>query len=780
MVADAPVHYLIHTPGCADLGVEPRSPDQECLLYSLATATDPERITALLRLRLPEQKAGTEAPIAAALDLTSQEETPPNTCLVMVAVGNVRKIAQAIERALALAPSAYGSAFAEIAIVSAEYLTEKEVANAVREFLGKRVRPGLDRVTMTWGSGSTQVAFGALDAIIEHGAPWALIATHPTTAARHAVFDPVTDLPVDPLVPLLRRWRYYDLVARLARGGLIRVTESQHRVIRYEAEQLGRAYLEPTAAGLRTIMAAALMRNDASSGFAVRAYVEARYQELRADRGNVDRDLLEWAASKVHSGYPTLGHLIRLICEETTDPDIVASKSSPSGLFLLSGVVKELNKMGRNSAHELRPTDEANLKELRSHLAALDQSEADTAEAAGLSPLSLVPGRRVWYVAILPLPSDKGDPIIQQVVTAASDPHVAASVDSPVRSYLGVPEGQLLPLGILIFGTSRTAEAARELAADLRSTNRPSTSVVIDDSFVEGSAREHRGDWMRRTLHAHLSDDAAAVVLIPSGPKEHVLSLLHAAQRVAATRGIPLYLRQLVDKQQSVIGAGMHRMPLRFGADLALLTAALHALDCGELDTAGRLLSAAGTGQRLSAKVMSLSHALRCDRSRLREWPAEVVVGCHEDELTKPMIAERIEVWASLPYLSSDVATQMRAIVGACASIEVSTKRHERHQLRKETFPELYAVRDCLPITHGGVLPAGGVASLVRDASNRGFHTAGELLTGMAERARTAFPSRTPAAVRKRLCELVADIRVELTQLRDAARRSRVPRQMSG
>src|SRR5690606_3605853 len=121
------------------------------------------------------------------------------------------------------------------------------------------------------------------------------------------------------------------------------------------------------------------------------------------------------------------------------------------------------------------------------------------------------------------------------------------SVDAPVRSYLGVPRDDLLPLGALIFGTSsRTAEAAKALAVDLRAEDRPTSAATIDDDLPH----EQQQQWMECVLNDHLGDDAGAIVVIPTGPKWYVLPLLHAAQRVAAARGVPLYLRQLVNEEE--------------------------------------------------------------------------------------------------------------------------------------------------------------------------------------------------------------------------------------
>ncbi|MFV2022352.1 hypothetical protein [Micromonospora sp. LOL_023] len=155
--------------------------------------------------------------------------------------------------------------------------------------------PGTDRACVVWGSGSTQTVLGALDAVITSGLRWSLIRIEPTVAPGHAVYDPTAGLPIDPVVPLLRRWRYHDLLRALVDAGQLSLTAEQRRVVDAEADHFGRAYVAPNADRMRAVMAAALMRGDDSSGFAVRAYVAQRYHELRAADGS-PLDLLTEAA----------------------------------------------------------------------------------------------------------------------------------------------------------------------------------------------------------------------------------------------------------------------------------------------------------------------------------------------------------------------------------------------------------------------------------------------------------------------------------------------------
>lgn len=383
--------YLLHAVGHADLGVPP--PDKagatDLLAQVAQQPADDARTREILLLRTAAQTTGDTAPLAAALaalrtaadpDASDPGRAGAAVHLVLVSTAQVAPIAAAIADAVDHRPDLYGGHVAATTIAEAGSLDAADIADAVGRVLDTRADPGTDRAYVVWGSGATQSALGALDAVITSGLPWSLIRIGPTVIARHAVYDPTACLPVDPIVPLLRRWRYHDLLRELADSGRLSLTPDQRRYIDAEADQYGQVYTAPTADRIRAGMAAVLMRGDGSSGFAVRVYVVRRYQELRATDGS-PLDLLDWARRRNGRRIATLGEMLRAIREEQQDAAVLAAKATPSGEWLASTIVDQLNEMGKASTHELAPPQPAMLAALREHLA-----EHDTAPPADPPP----------------------------------------------------------------------------------------------------------------------------------------------------------------------------------------------------------------------------------------------------------------------------------------------------------------------------------------------------------------------------------------------------------
>ena len=783
--------FVLHMSGASSLGVERDDEDgQAAVLHRLRTTTDPVEVSRILNFEMPGvQNRGDAAPLAAALATLSAKPTA-SLHLVMLSTCRVRDISEAIERALQIAPHAYGRPFDHVETIEFQDITEEVVRRRTDEYLREKVRPKRDRVVLVWGAGSTQIALGALDAVVSYEASWQMIHVDRRAAGLPVTFEPVKGLPVDPVVPLLRRWRYHDLLVKLSRDDVLRLSPEQQRLIEAEAAQWGRAYADPTPARLRATMAAALLRGDASSGFAVRAYITHRYRELLASD---ELDLLSWAEQPRRRGkkqhrHPTLGTMLKIIREEQDDDRVVAARRSVAGQFLDSTDVDVLNEMGKNASHELIGPTPKHLRVLRQHLLEFESSDHPLSgeygnTVPGFSRLSLVPSTRVWYFGVLPPPRREDDvPAISQAVTKAVSP--SAGSDRPVRDYLGATDGDPLQVGLLVFGTkSSTALLAAALAEEWRRDDLPAVAVTIDD--VGDQPIDQRAREFELTLREHIGQsDVAALVLVPSGPKEHVMALLIAAQRVAAEWGVPLYLRQLVDERRDVGNADYHRLPLRFGAGVALSSAALHAFDCGEWDTVARLLGAASESRELAGRAMALSHLIRCDFRHRDTWPKEFD-GFSLDDLS--LIGDRIDVWASVANLSDDVSTQIRAIIGACAAIEVSITRfrwrgpgspdektrrvidREKDQV-KATVLQLFQVRNKLPVTHGaGLRSDHTVDDLVRTVTEGRFTSVTSLLTAMAERIRERWHPSVVA--RPRMVELAAGIRDELLRRYEAERR---------
>ena len=781
--------YLLHVVGRADLGVDTKDDAGERdVVGRLAGERDPDAVARLLRLELATQSAGATAPLCSAMSMMagSADLGLPRLVLVLIATSRVEHIAAGIESGLRRAPAAYGRECDEVRIALSPSLEETDAADAVRAVVAD-ASPATDRALVVWGSGSTQLALGCLDAVIDAGLPWSLAWVHPHLSGRRRLYEPTNGLSIDPVVPLLRRWRYHDLVLDLVRRGDVAVSDVQRSALAEQAERWGRAYTEPTAARLRAVMAAALMRGDGSSGFATRAYVLKRYEELR-EQDSSQENLLAWAKRVWPAGrHLLLGNIISLVRKERSDQSVILARASAAGQWLQSPTVSQLNEMGTGSSHELAPPSPAMLDKLRRHLAECEDLPEQTssvteddAQPDGMSPLTLVPGQTAWYVSVLPLPQPNRKHAIEQIAEAAADRDRADQLDPAVRAYLGTPTGQPLPVGLLILGTPETYGEAVALADRLPTRDQQAVADMIDGPDGDGDGVVGTGfseEAAEALLRRRLGADAGALVLVPSAQKAHVLPLLTAGQRIAAERGIPLFLRQMVTANRHVVEAGTHRLPLRFGADLAILGAASHALDVAELDTAARLLGAITAGRGLDARALTLSYALRCDIDRVDHWPAQLRGHRTGDDLRRGFLADRIEMWANLPALTSDVETQMRAIVGACATAESSYKDEDRNKekaakrrLRSEVLRPLYTVRDNLPITHGyGLQGEHALDSLVHHHTGGTYGSPSQLLAAMVEPARNA--SALPRQGRGiRLVHLWQELRTDVGRLRDEER----------
>lgn len=806
--------YLLCAAGHADLGIGSKDAEgRRALIDRLERTTDPQEIARILRLRLPEQNSGEEAPLASGLKAVSAD---PNqkVCLVIGCTDVVADIAGAIKHGLTQLPDVYGRQIDQVSVAYAASLEEAHVIQAYQTELKRLGATSDNRAVLLWGSGSTQLILGATEATTGLGIPWALALVAPDEPGRMITFDPTAGLPIDPLVPLLRRWRYHDLLWQLVDKGIIHVDPDQQKILQAEAEQWGHAYVEPNAARLRTVMAAALMRGDASGGFAVRAYVEQRYTELYEQDGSPVH-LLKWAderqarkgkarrgkgrkARNGEEGSTFLGLRLKAVREITANDgeQLVAAKTARSGRWLTSHVVDQLNEMGKRSSHELRPPTPEMLQALQAELTECGDLpgpvDSESLTQAKLHPLTLLPARTVWYLSILGDSKPGHKHVIEQIAEATADQGLHARIDVPVRTYLGLREDEAMPMALLILGTqSGTIDAASGLANRLNRPDRPAIAAMIPDG--EGSAphavphpnpRPTRRPGQTITpqqakelLRGHLSEDAGALVVIPTGPKPHVLPLLTAAQQIAAERGIPLFLRQLVTRNQQVEDAGTHRLPMRFGTDLGVLSAALHALEIAELDTAARLLGVTSAGQDLAARAAALSAALRCELvPDAAAWPAEVTAGLTPDKLTLGLLADRIEVWAKLPHLNDDLATQSRALIGACATADSSVKAAAKVMSQSEAdlmsemktlLRPMRTVRNKLPVTHGTRLTEhDGLDTLVARQTKREFHNVPDLLAAMVRRARDHYGLARVGG--PSLAQLLDGVRQKVRQLREA------------
>lgn len=612
-----PSWWLLHAVGNADLGVSPADDLEHVIrrLATLASTNDTRTLAALLRdLAWAGPVSGVMSPLGFAAGSVPGGDPAR---LVLVATPTSRVIADAIVDVLRRAPDAVGRRFDNVSIVEtagadAAGLSEHELVAELTPVLAA-ADAQRDQALITWGSGSTQLTLGMLDAVVCAAMPWRLANVSPNLpSARYQIFRPVDGLTIDPTIPLLRRWRFHDMLATVAAPGT-------------DLELWRRAYLRPDAEGLRVVVADALARGDATSGFALRSYIWTRYQELRTQDRSAPLDLQQWAITtwnSTHAGdtwEPLNGHLLRFVREPRWPSDVGTAKElrrsrdSSSGRWLRSDEVRALDDAGQRSSHALAPPPAKFLRTLRHQ----------TGIVAAVS---------AWYIAVLGT-SPSAEHRNGLLLGVAAD-----GADGVVRDYLGMPERTDVDLRFLVLGTaSGSAGYAAELAGQLGAAT---TDTIPDPDSETPFDQAAAYDLLSRQLRP-IADEVGAIVLVPSGPKSAILQLIMAGHRLAAEHGVPFYLRQLVGDGE------MHRLPVRFGADRDLLDMARHALSTMELDVAARLLDASRCAD-LAQRIRQLTTALYCRTVDGRRWPNELPRSWSLSNRTVGLIAERLETWADL------------------------------------------------------------------------------------------------------------------------------------
>lgn len=728
--------------------------------------------------------SGEVSPLAAA---TRALGTDHPVRLVLLATRSTRPIADALVAAVNRVPDVFNLRLpVEVAQVEGTELSgglaEEEVAAALAPYLAAAT---VDvRVLITWGSGSTQLALGSVEAAIRARLQWVFANVgSPPPAERYVVLDPGKDLGVDPLVPLVRRWRYHDLLSTLIKSGGVPVSEEIRQEVLSHEERWRQAYLQPTAENLRWLMTDALMRGDATSGFAVRAYVLAHYRQLRQqDDPPPPLDLIAWAEQK--RGTKPLGRLLQLIRQEKSEREVTCSRESISGRWLTSTVVDVLNEAGSRAGHELAPPPAALRRSLRKHLAEVSADRPPVPD-----PTELVSALGAWYVAIV----GKG------ATRAGSRPHPVQEVaetraDPEVAGYLGVPDPAEVDRRYLILGTHQgSAVDAAALAHRVNAVPGHSGEVAVADTVPDpAAAPPFDPDAAYALLRGHfprVRADVGAVVLVPTGPKSLVLPLLMAGLRLAAQEGIPLFLRQMTS-------GAMHLLPVRFGTDFQLLALARHALDVLELDVAVRLLRSCSAGQELATRTDQLRRALRCeDPAYGASWPSVLPRTWSRRDRSIRLVAQRVEIWADLAVRShQDPAHGMRAVLGAYAVLERSIRTAQPPQADERKAGErawdsftkrtrlgarssnhhapalcaLFQVRHNLPISHGsGVILAPDVM-IGRELRSPRPVAVADLLGLVAEALRRQFGDASAGAAAPRLSTLLGQLRADVSTAQDA------------
>jgi hypothetical protein len=764
--------WFLHTVGGADLGVAAGSDDlRAARAAAVRDLPDDALPSRLVDLDWPGPCTGTVSPLGAlapALDGDVQ--------LLLLCTKHTSDIAHAIHDAVVRVPALYGREFdsptvVEISDLDGSGLSERAVVAALRDHL---VPGPTNRAMVTWGSGSTQLAFGAIEAATAAGVPWTLLGLTERDGTIGELAPDLTSDGFDPIVPLLHRWRCHDGLARLAELAALGLTGEQRQALRDAATARERAHTAPTAAGLRLLVSDVLAKRDITGAFTIRRYVLARYHELRDQQSPPPLDLEVWATAqwrrRTRQGAgrrPELGELLAIVrrASATGPADVRESLGQPSGRWLVSDAATALNKAGQ-ATHRMTAIHDNHLRCIRAHLDGMPSA----GPVAGLPDVTSAPATTAWHLRIA---GRFPDPPHQRLLHDIAD----AGVDQPVADYLGLGREDV-PRRFLVLGTAGVSDTVAErMAADLADAEW--TRIPAEDTAAEDVAA-----WddtaAEAVLRQRFRGDVGALVVMPTGPKSMLLPLLVAAHRLARENGVPLFLRHLTERD------AMHQLPLRFGAQEDLLALAADALSTVEIEVAARLLDACADERDLARAVRDLAAAVFCRGGA----PA----GVDPRTWTLGLTADRLAVWARLATERSDASHTTRAIFGSFAGVECGVRaapslgadprtrwqafsaalRGDGH-VAARLLAVLRAVRNQLPTSHGD--SHHDIDELVRTTMTDlglpaapGF-SAAELLGLLAVRARTwpavAAPALWPQA---RLADQFVALRDDIDRRVEAER----------
>lgn len=659
-----------------------------------------------------------------------------------------------LRKAVERFPDLLGVPVKAVDVAIAQQFSEAEVLKAIGPLLDGAVRG--DRGAVTWGPGATRLALASMTSLVRARLPWVFVKVPEIGPAR--LVDPLENVTPDPVVALLVRWRMFRSLADLA--GVdpppIELDGPQRAVVERLAQRWERGHQEATAEALRGLVADAVVRGDGTAGFAVRRYIEARYQELRADEpGAVD--LLEWAQGQPGSGR-MLGQRLAYVNTARARATLPSGEADrPSCLWLVDPVVAALNDIGKRSSHELRAASPKLALKVARALAAVPEAGADAAELTrvGLPAAPVTPGPTVFAAWAVGNHSADGKPTIGKQL-------VDEELGTLVRDHLGIarqgstqhrggPRGRqseadrcrVVNLWVLLIATPDSAAAAEVQRRELVKSPWPDlfarVNAIVEIVHEAPSSSEAQTQIENAVLDqvARISDGSkvptglGAVVVVPTGLKEFVLPLVGTARRESARRGVPMFLRELTGTAES--GPGTHLWPALIEGDLPLLVAAREAVAELELDVAWRLLSATSVADSLAVRYRELRNAFTCaEVDDPDTWPKGLPSPVPDRvERTLGLLGERLRlVRAALAaaekvgpsaavrirYLMLAAATVETTVGSACPRRDAGTRfmclQKELHRLatekRRRSQPDdervllvLNAARNDIPITHG-------------------------------------------------------------------------------
>lgn len=684
------MRLLVHVAGEADLLIDSQDPcssvsdraDQaRCRRAEIEALLDgPEGAGAVRRILTNETpQAGSAripgtSPVLGALDTLA---TRPDLTVVILGTSQPQPgpldtlpIAQTLAKVLTGLRSADESyPVQQATVLSVAGLAEAFVIDALTEYLGEA--PQYEQALVTWGSGATTLALGALTALSRAGLPWQLVLTSDQSA--YPVVDPLEQLDLDPVAGVFIRWRMFATLDELDRTGqlAVQLSDAQRDLVRQAAKRRRDGFEAADCASVRAVLADAVVRRDGTASLAVRRYITSRYEELlcndQKDHPDAE-DLLR--KYEEPGGMPPLGGKLTCIREAVgCDPVVDDSVGLSSYKWLFSGEVAALQRIGIGS-HNLFPPSPKDARLIGDYLSQYVEESSWRSAALPEPPVTPADTTLVVWPA-----GNASRPGIRSV-----GEQVADGLPTAITDFLGVEQTQIRAVVFGVDDGEGSRERADQEAALIRDRSDENANTGNGEAWVELIESTPDPAAIEHAIERRISRGTGALLLVPTGKKPILLALLGAMRRVGARHGLPLFVRQNATPKSGNVYDAVHLWPALTGGDRPLLNAAKGALRALELDVAWRLLAASAIDPAVTNQARQLA-----DTFASRRPPASVLgkSGVDQETWTTKLITQRLEVVEAALAHAAAPADRIRLLVLAADAMEASIAAVQTQKRRR-------------------------------------------------------------------------------------------------
>ncbi|WP_320064281.1 hypothetical protein [Micromonospora sp. RTGN7] len=673
------MRLLVHIAGEADLLLSSQNGSsidlrverirERCRQLNAATA-DPEGLIGMLREGVwADQYLGTQPPSPLLKALTA---VSPGPDLDVLLIGTERNPSHPLDtmltaRALANALKARLGKDGETIVRTAEpiIVEGQNEKNVVPELVCHLAgAPNYQEAYVTWGAGATALAMCALTALSEARIPWRLALTPPSGEGQ--VIDPLEQLETDPVIGVLVRWRMFGTLAELAGTNppLVRLTARGLELVNRAVERHNKGFQAHDAESLRVLLADAVVRRDGTASLAVRRYITRKYDELFSEDKEAHSHINRLVDGE-RGG--EVGRQLRQIERGPDDPAVLASLGLPSGQWLRTREVGSLLSIG-NGSHNLLPPALDDSKIIGSYLSRYDVDGKGWQEA-GLPEPPIAPADMVLTVWLAGNKQEVGGRDGRPIETVGQQ--LSNRLPAGVVTFLGVEEVRLRAVIFGVDGDGGSAPMAEAEAEIIRAGRYGSTPDSGAEAWAELIGITDIDQLaVERAIESRLTRETGALLLVPTGRKQVMLSLLRAMRLIGARHGIPLFVRENAEPEESGEAHKVHLWPALTGGDLPLLIAAAQAMRTLELDVAWRLLDASAIGEEITRDARRLADSFASRKPLCDEDKPQTVET--RRGWTKGRVVQRLELVEAALASTTAPAQCIRMLVLAADCVEAS------------------------------------------------------------------------------------------------------------